>query len=151
MKSNKKKFIIGFLLISLIGVVLVAVGIFYYMKDESGYIKTQGYVVSVETRRGENGWEYRPSSLRYYVEEEDKYYETSVFSWFTYTIRQGDTMPVLYKKGNPTQTIVRNASKKTFAYAFMGVGGALVVVGIALAGKSLYDVKRKSKLSKESN
>lgn len=139
MKSANRQFILGFLLISLVGVGLLIFGIVNY-KTKSNYIETQGYVVSVYTRHGDNGVEYRPSAVKYFVDGEA--YETSVFTWFNYPITAGDTMTVRYKKNDPRHAVVSNVNKDTVSFAFMGIGGILIVAGVAFNCKYLYDVNR---------
>lgn len=142
MKSINKKYIIGFIVLSLIGVALIIAGVVYYLAPErTDLVETQGYVVSVETRESEHGTEYRPFLLRYYVKEQDRYYDTSVFGWFKQTIRQGDMMTMWYKKDDPTYTVVSNTDKETMSLALMGIGGVLIVASIILTAKYVYDVK----------
>ncbi|MDE6597741.1 MAG: DUF3592 domain-containing protein [Clostridia bacterium] len=139
MKSVKKQYIIGFLLVILIGAGLLIGGVIRYTK-KSDLIEIEATVLRVQTRVGDDGLEYRPISIQYFVD--GKKYTTSTVTWFDRIIREGDTMYVRYKKGDPSHPIVSNATRDTISIALMACGGILTAAGIALTGKYLYDVKR---------
>ncbi len=144
MQSVNKSLILGFVIIILIGVGLLIGGI-VHLDSKKNLIETEGYVVSIYTRIGDDGFkEYKPSALRYFVD--GVAYETSSVRWFKQPIQMGDTMTVWYKKDNPRETVISNVSNETMSLALMGFGGVLIVAGIALICKYLYDVKRRKKV-----
>ena len=144
MKTIKKQYILGFLLIFLFGVGLLIGGAVHYGK-RADYIETPATVVGgVYTRLGDNGLEYQPFKLRYEVD--GKSYETTTSVWFNYPLKTGDTVTIRYKKGEPRTTVVSNVSGNTISYVLMGIGGVLIVAGVVLTGKYLYDVNHGKKV-----
>ena len=144
MKTIKKQYILGFLLIFLFGIGLLIGGVVHYGK-RADYIETPATVVGgVHRRLGDNGIEYQPYKLRYEVD--GKSYETSTSVWFNYHLEEGDTVTIRYKKGDPRTTVVSNVSGNTISYVLMGIGGVLIVAGVVLTGKYLYDVNRGKKV-----
>ena len=145
MKSSNKLYVAGFLLVTLIGIVLLIVGIFYRNKDYSDYIETEAIVQGVSIRDNGHGAEYKPMLL-FFKDEYGTTHSVGCNVWFNRVLMSGDKIPILYKKGDPSITIVSNTDKNTFSYAFMVIGGVLIVAGIVLAGKNLYDYKRRKKV-----
>jgi len=143
MKSVKKKYVFGFLLIILIGIGMLILGSVLYGRVDD-YVETEAYVVSVITRRKNGSIEYKPFLLRYVVD--GKVYDTSPEVWFQYPIHQGDFLTMWYKKGDPNHTLVSNADKKTLPIALMISGDVLIFAGFVLECKYLYDVKRRKKV-----
>lgn len=141
----KSKLYLGFLLISLIGLGLLIFGIIHNTADRSNFIETEAIVHGVSIRDGDHGSEYRPNML-VFKDENGNTHSVSCGVWFNRPLFEGDTVTILYKKDDPGYTIVSNVDKDTTSYAFMGLGGVLIVAGIVLTGKYLYDVKHGKKV-----